>query len=315
MNKFPSINQFKHYVKGCKKAGRTQVLVTGTPKLHGTNSAIRFGPDGSVSYQSRNRVITPEDDNAGFANAMEPISDQLHTILPGHVYQLLTDGEPVTVFGEWCGGNIQKGVALSKLPKMFVTFAIQYGDGEGGELDFEPEMYNDELGIYSIHHFPSWDVSVDVHNPGPAQETFVNITERVEQECPVGKAFGVSGTGEGVVWRDVYGHVFKVKGDKHSNSKVKKLKNPEDVEKDRKVQHFVEGVVTEPRLNQALEYLREMNKPLDQTSTGDFIRWVFDDIIKEESDTMDELGLTRKDIGSTVAGHARPWFFNVINEV
>ena len=49
----------------------------------------------------------------------------------------------------------------------------------------------------------------------------IEITEAVENECPVGKHFGVSGVGEGVVWTCVSegwndsGTWFKVKGEAH----------------------------------------------------------------------------------------------------
>ena len=36
-------------------------------KLHGTNAAVQVTPEGVLECQSRERIITPEDDNYGFA--------------------------------------------------------------------------------------------------------------------------------------------------------------------------------------------------------------------------------------------------------
>ena len=38
----------------------------------------------------------------------------------------------VTVFGEWCGKGIQKGVAINQLEKMFIIFELK--------LSYDDEM-------------------------------------------------------------------------------------------------------------------------------------------------------------------------------
>ena len=53
--------------------------------------------------------------------------------------------------------------------------------------------------------------------------------ESPEKRCPAGAFFGVEGVGEGVVWRCITPGFqrpefwFKVKGEKHSVTRVKKL--------------------------------------------------------------------------------------------
>ena len=73
---FPSISQFKDVIKhiqsGCKYHSLPPPTVTfhGSVKLHGTNAAVCRPLRGTVDdifYQSRERIITPESDNAGFA--------------------------------------------------------------------------------------------------------------------------------------------------------------------------------------------------------------------------------------------------------
>ncbi len=308
-NKFPSIEQFRHFIKKCKFDGLSEVEITGTVKLHGTNAGIRIDENGFISFQSRNRVITTEDDNSGFANHFS----QFGVIdLESLIYQLdLYDG-PITIFGEWCGQGIQRSVGISELPKMFVTFAVQYGDG--GDAVIKREGVSDkEMGIYSVYEFPTFKETLNVNFPEECQQRLVAITEAVEAECPVAASFGVKGVGEGVVWTGG-GHTMKVKGDKHSASKVSKLKSPEDLEHSRKLKEFAENYVTEARMNQAIDFLKEMGHDLSEKSTGHFIRWIFNDIIKEESDTMAEWGLEKKDVGKSVPAIAKGWYFNWLGE-
>jgi hypothetical protein len=148
----------------------------------------------------------------------------------------------------------------------------------------------------------------------------IEITEAVEKECPVGKHFGVSAIGEGVVWTCVSpgwndsGTWFKVKGEKHANSKVRTLAAV-DVEAVENMRSFVDSVVTEARLEQALDNLvREQLLPFEMKSMGDFIRWVYNDVMKEEIDTIVANQIDTKKLGSAVANVARPWFIQKFNE-
>ena len=135
----------------------------------------------------------------------------------------------------------------------------------------------------------------------------MEITNAVEAECPVGKHFGVCGIGEGVVWKaDVFGERvrFKVKGEKHSTHRVKTLAAV-DVERVGALNDFVANALTDSRLNQGLDYLREQGLPISLQSTGDYIRWVIGDVFKEDADIIAASGLVeadvRKRIGSTAA--------------
>lgn len=91
-------------------------------------------------------------------------------------------------------------------------------------------------------------------------------------------------------------------------SKVKTLAAV-DVEAVATLKAFIDATVTEERLEQGLwNLVHEQEKPIEMTSMGDFIRWVYNDIIKEETDTIVASGIDPKKIGSAVANVARPWF-------
>lgn len=341
MIKFPSIEQFRNVIRHVKThaqyAGRDEngdaiidlsrpiptLEFVGTVKLHGTNAGIVYDFDTKeLTFQSRERELSLTSDNAGFMLAQMQHEELWRQYFEYHRSCNLAK---MVVFGEWCGSGIQKGVALTQLPKMFVPFAVKFIDRDGStEWAPLPDPTEDHIvnipQVFEIVDFPMYRIEIDFNHPEIAQNKMIEITEEVERECPVGKHFGVSGIGEGVVWTCVTpgwndsGTWFKVKGEKHSVSKVKTLA-PVDVEAAESLKAFVEATVTEARLEQGLDNLvREQLKPLEMTSMGDFIRWVFNDILKEEADTIVASQLDPKKLGGPIANKARPWFVQQINK-
>ena len=169
MKKYSSIEQFRTVIKevrmhfdfkGKDENGKAIYQHTenyptlkfrGTVKLHGTNASIVKYSDGRFEFQSRERVLSLDDDNADFMAEMLQKD-----------YQSLFDGieftDYIVIYGEWCGGNIQKKVALNKLPKMFVIFGVKV-DGEW--MDLQSNLAMNESRIYNILQFPSYDVDID----------------------------------------------------------------------------------------------------------------------------------------------------------
>ena len=139
----------------------------------------------------------------------------------------------------------------------------------------------------------------------------INITEGVEAECPVAKYFGVSGIGEGVVWHTSFNNntlLFKVKGEKYSSSKVKKLAAV-DVEVIKNIQLLVDSIVTENRLTQGIQVLSEQGVNVsDNKATKEFINWIRNDVIKEETDTILASGLDFNKVMNSVSSKAGRWF-------
>lgn len=352
MIKFPSIEQFRNVIKavqnraqwdgrdenGDPKFNRGAPIPTlkfrGAVKLHGTNAGIVLNlKTNEFTFQSRERELTLTSDNAGFALYMESKKELLKSMIDGmvsqyfiappHAADLPTN---VVVFGEWCGGNIQSNIAINGLPKMFVIFAVKFIWGEGEDarsewIDIEKIDYinSPDDHIYNVLQFGKWEVEIDFNKPELIQNTLIELTIKVEEECPAGKFFGKSGVGEGIVWStrepgyfssDFW---FKVKGEKHSASKVKTLAAV-DVEAVKAVSDFVDMAVTEARLEQGLQNLvNEQLKPFEMTSMGDFIRWVFNDVVKEESDTIVASQLDPKKLGGPIANKARQWYIAKYN--
>ncbi len=352
---FPSIDQFRNVVRdvkhrnaylGMDEAGNTlmdrnkkspTLKFSGTVKLHGTNAAVCKFQD-AVWCQSRSNIITPESDNAGFAtfihgihekeSAISGLFEKVVEVTSGTEYEVAAE-DVIAIYGEWCGGNIQKGVAITGLPKMFVIFKIKIiknGNSDTAKwlpVEMVSEVSNKEKNIFNILGFKTYEQDIDFESPQMVQNKLIEYTENVEVECPVGKAFGVdAGVGEGIVWTCVtpaseVGFVtddliFKVKGEKHSVSKVKKLAEV-DIEKLNSITEFIDAVVTENRLNQGIDYLKMNALELDMKNMGAFLKWVANDVFKEEMDTMVGNGLNQKEVGSSLAKKARVWFSEKMN--
>jgi hypothetical protein len=88
-----------------------------------------------------------------------------------------------------------------------------------------------------------------------------------------------------------------------------------DVEAVENIRAFVAATVTEARLEQGLDNLvREQLLPFEMKSMGDFIRWVYNDVLKEEMDTIVASQIDPKKLGGAIANEARPWFIKKFNE-
>lgn len=320
MKKYNSIEQFRNVIRKVKenhdyqgKDDEGNAIYThlsdypilrfkGTVKIHGTNAAVvKYKSDERIEFQSRERVLSLEQDNANFMLAMSNLN--WHKLLRRFVFT-----DYIAVYGEWSGGNIQKGVAINGLPKMFIIFGIKIDDVW---LDLPTDFHFNTDNIYNILQFPTYEMDIDFNNPELSQNKLIDLTIAVEDECPVGKYFGVSGIGEGIVWTSIDNQDFKFKskGEKHSASKVKIL-NAVNVESLENLKEFVDLTVTENRLEQGLQFLTEMGLSLDQKSTGQFLGWIVKDVIKEETDTIISNQFDVNKVKSTVSNKARIWFLN-----
>jgi len=296
---------------------------TGTVKLHGTNASICY--DGTDLWaQSKGNVITPEKDNAGFAMFVETNKEYLRKALED-IFKTSPMTE-VCVYGEWAGKGVQKGVAISEIDKAFYMFSIKFK--AEGEEDYRwarnPEMILGTIAKYgpetiqSIFDFETYHVTIDLNDPKAIQNKMLEITTEVEKECPVGKARGVSGIGEGVVWVGWYDYTkynFKIKGDKHANSKVKKLQPVDEVKEQAKID-FANYACPAWRLEQMYqETFDTLNGGQgDIKGNGKFLKAVVSDIMKEELGKMGEAGLEPKEVNGKISEVARRWFMEQLDK-
>lgn len=316
--KFGSIGQFRNFIKTMQYLGWRKINLIGTVKIHGTNSSVGLDlKDNSLFYQSRNRVLSLDDDNYDFAKYIEDNKSEFLKIFDEIKNKINTEKyDSIIIYGELAGKGIQNKVAVSQIDRFFAPFSIVGVNKDTvDELDVKLSI-NESIRFYPVETFGIYNVQLDLDNVHLAQQEIKDLTISVENECPVGKYFGVSGTGEGIVFTDeTKQYSFKSKGEKHSVSKVKVIANV-DIEKINKIKDFVDYSVTENRLNQGIEYLKEMNKELDISSMGDFLRWLANDVLKEEQDVVSENGLDNdlKAIMKSVSSKGRKWFMDKIDE-
>lgn len=120
------------------KIARLNRDIVVTEKIDGTNAAVIIDDDGAIATQSRKRLITPDDDNFGFARWVAENAGALVDALG-----------PGRHFGEWWGSGIQRGYGLAKGEKRFSLFnTARYGDAplDVDGLRVVPVLYQ---GLYS----------------------------------------------------------------------------------------------------------------------------------------------------------------------
>lgn len=93
-----------------------------TEKIDGTNAAIVIDDDGNIGAQSRKRLITPENDNYGFAAWVQEQAPGLVRVLG-----------PGRHFGEWWGSGIQRGYGFQNGQRYFSLFNTSRWDAEYNE--------------------------------------------------------------------------------------------------------------------------------------------------------------------------------------
>lgn len=294
----------------------------GTVKLHGTNASVCFNSENGFWIQSRSNIITIKNDNAGFAFFAESRQKEFQKLINAVIkkHNIDTKKYTISIYGEWAGKGIQKGVGICQLEKAFYVFGVKISKPQDETFHSywidSNNIRNKDCRIFNVGDYKTYSVDVDFNIPQLAQNKFSEITEQVEKECPIAKAFGIEkGIGEGVVWSVEYKnsiHRFKVKGDKHSVTKVKKLASV-DVEKLKSIQEFVEYAVTENRFQQAIENVFG-KEDLDVKKMGDFLRWFINDINSEETDTMIKNGLEPKDVNKYLSYKVRTMFFEILNK-
>lgn len=132
--------------KGWGSTPRFHKGLTITEKIDGTNACIVIF-NGEVKAQSRKRMITPEDDNYGFAKWVYENAGALTDTL-GYGYH----------YGEWFGEGIQKN-PLGITGKRFALFhATKYTIENGYDLEqvdgleTVPLLFHGQADVWTIPH-------------------------------------------------------------------------------------------------------------------------------------------------------------------
>jgi hypothetical protein len=110
-----------------------------TEKIDGTNAQVHITDSGDVFAGSRNRWITPQADNYGFARWVEGNKSELLKLGPG------------SHFGEWWGPGIQRGYGIKE--KKFSLFnVLKWGKAEDRPAccDVVPKLWEGLFNNYDV---------------------------------------------------------------------------------------------------------------------------------------------------------------------
>ena len=317
MQRWPSV-ELLHNVRRSLIAVEAAPVVTyrAKIKLDGTNAGVQVFADGRVAAQSRSQIITPEDDNMGFARWVSQQVDY---------FAQLAGREHLTIFGEWCGRGIQKRTAISQIDRrIFAILAVQIGgvENEITRLEVNPDQISELLqphpDVYVLP-FTGEPLTLDYGNRDQMESVTTTLNQliaEVEQTDPwVKDTFGIEGLGEGVVLypqsettvdRLTYPELmFKAKGEKHQ---VVKTKRPVqlDPERVKTIDQFVGLMVTSARLEQGVTEV--CGGQLEMRQMGAFLKWLAMDVQKESVAELEAAQLSWKDVNKAVTNAGKQWF-------
>ena len=313
--KMPSIEALRKIVKDieylCEEPRLPELSAIGTVKLHGTNASILYNNTiNTINPQKKSGIISIDNDNFGFARFVDEnttgcmdIIDKIKLLLTKEDLGLL---EYITIFGEWAGKGIQKKVAISELPKAFYMFGVHIKHRCESENDYwlSSEIVSQLKPlnpIYNLYNFKTYSIKIDFNKIGEANDLMKTQVDEIEKEDPVAKSFGVSGVGEGIVYviNNYKGQrfIWKAKGEKHVHTgKIKSKGGYKEKQEDSKRESFLDSILPNWRLEQGITEIFGESTLIDRRLYGDYIKWINQDIIKEEMDRIEESDYTLSDL-------------------
>lgn len=185
----------------------SRVTFNGTVKIHGTNITLLIIPDKSFQIQSRNHIITPEnDDGYGSAAWVLPRSEHICDAFKQIVHYV---PEEVMIAGEFTGKGINPAqAATSDLDRFYVVFGIRIDGVWVDRKLWEHIRFDPSTRVFNVHQFKTFKVVVDFDEERTTGggKIINELCSEVEKECPVAWQLGGvrMGLGEGIVWTEVW---------------------------------------------------------------------------------------------------------------
>ncbi|KAG9194853.1 hypothetical protein G6011_04888 [Alternaria panax] len=303
------------------------VPYVGTVKLHGTHADILVYPDDRIVFQSRNITgLSVAKDNQDFAATMSSKTDailRLRNLYLARWTELNPSGTteeslPVLMAGEWIGEKIQKDVAIAQLSRRFVIVSINI-NGQWQKDEEYPGISLPDHGIYNVSRAGLFHTILYTEGIERTLSEVDRLTEEVAVRCPFAETFGVSGPGEGIVWKPFSPQYnanpslwFKSKGGKFKPTFFRPPKQPVDKDaiKERRKAATSTAVAwcSQQRLEQGWDVLREKGMARDAKALGDFLKWIQQDILEEEKTYIKTHGVDEAGLKVEIAKIAKPWY-------
>lgn len=257
--------------------------VTVTEKIHGFNARVGRDPEGRLWVGTRKQAYDLDD-----APSLQGFTDHaraFHEIPTG-----------VTVYGEWAGRGVQKGVDYGE-EKRFFVFAERMLDG--------PVLSSTTT---LDQHWLLGAVTVPIIVQG---RTTLEVLDELRRMPTIA---GVDSPREGVVVApvepvlDVYGHqvIAKFKAPQFAErASVRDDRPPMDTTA---VDAIAAEYVVAERMRHVLDQVRESTgrDPLDPALTGDVLKAMFGDVVEDSSEVEALSDDDRKKLGKAVNKIAKP---------
>jgi hypothetical protein len=313
-------------LKHIREPHPTTISFSGTVKLHGTHADLVIYADDIIRLQSRNRLaLDIVHDNYGVAASILPLRTETLKLrdefrkrfLELNPREKIDDEFPIIIAGEWIGPGVQKSVAIEKLPrKYFVILSISINNSWLPNEGYG-DISNESVGIYNISRGGTFSEILDVNDTEAFMERAMALTIAVEKECPFAKSFGLSGVGEGIVWKAEHPlgassrFWMKTKGPLHRVVDRDSLKKAVAArgENTTKAKAFAEAVVTAQRLDQAWDFLVEMEIARNKKGLGDFMRWLNNDVEVEEKKAIADLNVNKHTLRKEMQNIGKAYYF------
>ena len=302
------------------------ITFNGTVKIHGTNGGVILRDD-IIYPQSRDRLLSLMEDNKGFASfvleqewAFKAIFEDIKERIGSISY------DSIIIYGEWAGGSVQKGIGLSKLPKLFYIIGVKlkHDDGTPSTWVNIDGLRSEGCKIYNIRDFEQFNITINFNNIAKARASLKAMQDYVEYRCPVAaKLLRIEGEliGEGIVFQGEYqGNPlsFKVKGEKHSKGRSKgpRVYTEEELATMSAVKACATKLFTYSRCNQALDELFAENEPLEIKQIGPYLKWMGKDHNKELANIIaKDYKLEVKSVVKELNHMAKKYFMRCLGDV
>lgn len=289
----------------------TPVNAVYTEKIHGTNASVCFNEIDGLWVQSRNSIIEVGNDNYGCASFVKERKREFMDIVNklAEKYNINLLRETIVIYFEFTGGNIQQQSACSGMTKRAILFNMFEVFDEKGRVGYfnNDTSPNESANIYN--NLERKIVTIDFNNIETTYEKLMDIVLKLEENSEIGSKMGVDGnTGEGIIvelYLDGKYYKFKVKGEKHSKTSIKKIKLQKD---DNPLAIAFAEKHTRIRLEQCWSETIGENVPSNK-DIGNFLKWINSDINKEEQNELAKNSLEMKDVSRYIVEISKTWFF------
>ena len=186
------------------------------------------------------------------------------------------------------------------------------------------KLWNEEYRIFG-NFKPDFEIEVNIReNLNWLKEKVLEYTSIYKNKCLFCEKLGLSNKlnleyncGEGIVWHyesnnEIY--FFKSKIEKFQ-SKAQKANLEKNLKLLQELDFIKDNLITETRMKQGLEYLKELSLRETMSNIKVFINWVIEDCLREDKIFIENNNLSLKNVKKVVGNSASEWYQKYIGAI